>query len=132
MYSILKIISERNDLLVLPNQPIVSSQTASKPKCLDNQAVSFLCLGCQYMKMSQNTVSTLNIHRGKKIIPIFGKVKIVCKCTCCTLSMMIQRILQLKGNVTHCTDCFTLNTLLDRKKQFFTIILHVLAGKCML
>ena len=132
MYSILKTISERKDWLVLPNQQIVSSQTASKPECLDNQAVSFLCLGCQYMKMSQNTVSTLNIPRGKKLSPYLEKWRLYANVHCCTLSMMIQRILQLKGNVTHCTDRFMLNTLLDRKKQFFTIILHVLAGKCML
>ena len=102
IYSILITTNERNDWLVLPKQQIANFQTQANQSVWTTrwfrsfrifilciwEVVSFLCFGFQYMKMSQNTVLTLkwtlylSFSQWKKIIPIFGKVKIVHKFTC--------------------------------------------------
>ena len=71
---VLKTISQRYDWLVLPTQQIVSFQTASKSEWLDNQAICLFLIFAlsitgadsfqpfHYIKMSGNTVSTLDEH----------------------------------------------------------------------
>ena len=76
------------------------------------------------LNFEMNTLFTFFVM--EKIMPIFGKVKIVCKC-----HLMIQTIIYYSNKrvIKLYRLWKVLIALLDRKTQFSAMILHVLAGK---